>query len=163
MRDLKSYVTVKRLIAEQTLTSSPSAVVIDRGSTNSNLYEGIVLAMHVGAGGITFSGTNNIALKLEESDDNSTWANVTAASSVIRSPVTAAAGAPTFGQDPDANGYVRLINAAHASADTDPFTCAYVGNKRYLRVTIAFNGTHGTGTLVGLYGVLGYPSNLPAA
>lgn len=163
MRDLKSHVTVKRLIAEASVTTSPTAVVIDRGSTNSNLYEGIVLAMHVGAGGITFTGANLIALKLEDSDDNVTFANVTAASSVVRSPVTAAAGGSTFGQDPDSNGYVRLINAAHASADTDPFTCAYVGNKRYLRVTIVFGGTHGSGTLVGLYGVLGFPSQIPAA
>ena len=161
MRDLKSHVTVKRLIAEATVTTSPTAVVIDRGSVNSNLYEGMVFAMHVGAGGITFTGTNLIALKLEDSDDGTTYANVTTAASVVRSSATA--GTTQFGQDPDSNGYVRLINAAKAAADTDPFTIADVGNKRYVRATIFFGGTHGTGTLVGLYAVLGFPSQIPAA
>jgi hypothetical protein len=167
MRNMGAYITPKRLIAEATVTASPTAVVIDRSNTNNNKYDAIELAMHVGAGGITFTGVNFIALKLEDSDDGSTYANVVMPtngnSPVVRSLVTAAAGAPTFGQDPDSNGYVRLINAAKAAADTDPFGCSYIGDKRYLRVTIVMGGTHSTGTLVGLYAVLGFPLLLPAA
>jgi hypothetical protein len=167
MRNMGAYITPKRLIAEATLTATPTAVVIDRSNTNNNKYDAIELAFFAGAGGITFSGTNFLALKLEDSDDGSTYANVVMPtngnSPVVRSLVTAAAGAPTFGQDPDSNGYVRLINAAKAAADTDPFGVSYIGDKRYLRASIVFGGTHGTGTLVGLYAVLGFPLLLPAA
>ena len=168
MRNMGAYITPKRLIAEATLTATPTAVVIDRSNTNNNKYDAVEFAFHAGAGGITFSNTNFLALKLEDSDDGSTYANVIMPtnggnSPVIRSLVTAAAGAPTFGQDPDSNGYVRFINAAKAAADTDPFGCSYVGDKRYIRASIVFGGTHGTGTLVGLYAILGFPLLLPAA
>ena len=161
MRDLGSYLTVKRLIAEAVVTTSPTAVTIDRGNTNSNLYEGITLAFYAGAGGITFTGVNYIALKLEESDDNSTFTAVTAAGSVVLGLGNLTG--VNFGQAPDSNGFVRLINAAKAGADTDPFKVSYVGNKRYLRVTIVFGGTHGTGTNVSLWAALGFPQQLPTA
>jgi hypothetical protein len=159
MRNLSSTIKPKRLIAETTATSSPTAVVIDRGSTNSRIWEALMLAMHVGAGGITFSGTNYLALKLEDSDDNSTYAAVTSASAIVFGAENPAG--TNFAQAPDANGFVRLINAAHASADSDPFRVDYVGGKRYLRVTVVFGGTHSTGTLVGLWAVLGYPNIAP--
>jgi hypothetical protein len=160
MRNLSSIIKPKRLIAETTATSSPSAVTIDRGSTNSRIWESLMLAMHVGAGGITFSGTNYLALKLEDSDDNSTYAAVTSASAVVFGAENPAG--TNFAQAPDASGFVRLINAAHASADSDPFRVDYVGAKRYLKSTIVFGGTHGTGTLVGLWAVLGHPNIMPA-
>jgi len=160
MRSIGSLVTPKRLIGEATVTASPSSVTIDRGSTNNNLYEAIELAMYVGAGGITFTSTNYIALKLEDSDDNSTFTAVTSSSSVLQYTTNANI---TFSQSPDSNGFVRLIASAKASADTDPFSVGYVGGKRYLRVTIVFGGTHSTGTNVGLWAVLGLPQSLPAA
>lgn len=159
MRDLGSYITIKRIYNEVIRTATPTAVVIDRGGSNSNLYEGVVLGFYAGIGGITFDGSNNIALKLEDSDDNVTFANVTAAGSVVLGMGNLAG--VNYGQVPDANGYVRLINTAKAAVDTDPFKVAYVGNKRYLRPTIVFTGTHGTGTIVGLNAVLGFPQQLP--
>ncbi|TDX61934.1 hypothetical protein EDE12_11235 [Methylosinus sp. sav-2] len=158
MRNLSSIIKPKRLVAEATLTSSASAVVIDRGNTNSRIWEAIQLAFHVGAGGITFSGTNYLALKLRESDDNSTF-NVVGANTILFGAENPAGTA--FAQVPDTNGFVRLINAAKAAADTDPFRVDYVGSKRYLEATITFGGTHGAGTLVGLWAVLGYPNIMP--
>jgi hypothetical protein len=160
MRELGAYFTGKRLIAEAVVTTSPAAVVIDRASTNSRLFDGVALLMHVGAGGITFTGANYIALKMEESDDNSTYNVVTAPDIKLGDSVIAAA--PWFGQAPDSNGFVRLINAAHGTADADPFKVSYVGEKRYLRAQIVLGGTHSTGTLVGLYGILGFPELMPA-
>lgn len=161
MRDIGSYITVKRLLAEATLTASSSAVVINRGTANSQRSEAITFAMHVGAGGITFSGSNYIALKLEDSDDGSTYAVLNSASQIV---LGRNSDATQFGgQAPDSDGFVRLIGAAHASADVDPFKVSYVGNKAYVRATIVFGGTHGAGTLVGLYAVLGHPDILPAA
>jgi hypothetical protein len=159
MRNLSSIIKPKRLIAEATLTATPSAVVIDRGNTNSRVWEALMLAFHVGAGGITFDATNYLALKLEDSDDGATYANVTNANSVVFGAENKAGTA--FAQAPDSNGFVRLINAAKASADSDPFRVDYVGAKRYLRVTPVFGGTHGTGTLIGLWAILGYPNNAP--
>ncbi len=158
MRDFGSHVTLKRLIAEATNTTSPAAIVIDRATVNNNLYDGIALAMFVGAGGITFTPTNYLALKLEGSDDNASYANAGAGETVLGPN----AGAPG-GQAPDGNGFVRLITSAKASADTDPFKVSYVGNKRYVRATIVFGGTHSSGTLTGLWAALGYPGSMPAA
>ncbi len=168
MRDIGSYITLKRLVAEAVLTASATPIVIDRGTTNNQRSEAITFGFFVGAGGIVFTGVNFIALKLEESDDNVTYNNLTAA------PVSPGGGGaivlgrnsdPTQfgGQQPDANSYVRLITAAHATADVDPFKVSYVGNKRYVRATVTFGGAHVTGTLVGLWGVLGWPDILPAA
>jgi hypothetical protein len=166
MRQIGSIITVKRLIAEQTLTATPTAVVVDRGNTNNRLYDALEFNFFAGAGGITFTGTNFLALKLEDSDDNVTFANVTPPTIgnplAARSIVSGLSGAPFFGQDPDANGYVRLINAAKAAADADPFSVDYIGHKQFVRASIVFGGTHATGTLVGLYAVLGYPNILPA-
>jgi hypothetical protein len=158
MLDLASHIYLKRLIAESVVTTSPTAFVIDRLS--GNVYEGIAVGMHIGAGGITFTGTNYIALKFEDCDDNSSWLPVTSANSVT---LGANSGSSNFGQSPDANGFVRLINAVKASADTDPFKVGYIGNRRYLRVTIVLGGTHATGTLVGAWAVLGRSQYLPAA
>jgi hypothetical protein len=159
MRNLSSIIKPKRLIAEATLTATPTAVVIDRANTNSRVWEAIQLAFHVGAGGITFNATNYLALKLEDSDNNSTYANVTNAAAVVFGAENPAG--TNFAQAPDSNGFVRLINAAHASADSDPFRVDYVGSKQYVRASIVFGGTHATGTLVGLWAVLGYPNIAP--
>lgn len=158
MRDLGSYITVKRLVPEATNTTSPAAVVIDRATVNANLYEGIALAMYAGAGGITFTGTNFLALKLEDSDDGVTYANVSAGSTL-----PGANAAASGGQAPDQNGYVRLLTSAKGSADGDPFKISYVGNRRFVRATIVYGGTHASGTLAGLWGVLGFGANLPVA
>lgn len=158
MRDMNPDITPLRLIAEAIVTTSPTAVVIDRVSQN-NIYDGLALFMHVGAGGITFNGANYIALKLEDSDDNATYANVDA------TDVNYGAANPigtNFAQAVDVNGFVRLINAAKGSADATPFKVSYVGNKRYVRATPVLGGTHATGTLVGLSGVLGFPRLIPA-
>jgi hypothetical protein len=166
MRQIGSIITVKRLIGEQTLTTTPTAVVIDRGATNNRIYDALDFHFWVGAGGITFSATNFLALKLEDSDDNVTYANVTTPTIgnplAVRSLISGAAGAPFFGQDPDANGYVRLINAAKAGADADPFSVDYIGHKQFARASIVFGGTHATGTPVSLWATLGYPNILPA-
>jgi hypothetical protein len=161
MRNLSSVIKPKRLIAEATLTSSPSAVVIDRASSNNRIWEALQLAFHVGAGGITFTGANFIALKIEDSDDGSTYANLTNAASIVFGSENPSGA--NFAQAPDANGYVRLINAAKASADADPFRVDYIGSKRYLRVTPVFGGIHATGTLVGLWANLGFPNIMPVA
>jgi hypothetical protein len=158
MRDFGSHVTIKRLIPEATSTSSPAAVVIDRGTVNNNLYEGITFAMFVGAGGITFTPTNYLALKLEDSDDGITFANVVSGETLLGPN----AGAPG-GQPPDANGFVRLLTGAKGAADTDPFKVSYVGSRRYVRATIVYGGTHSAGTLAGLWAALGFPGSMPAA
>lgn len=158
MRDLGSYITVKRLIPEATNTTSPAAVVIDRATVNANVFDGMTFAMYAGAGGITFTATNFLALKLEDSDDGVTYGNVIAGSALL-----GANAATPGGQAPDPNGYVRLLTSAKGSADTDPFKVSYVGNKRYIRATIVYGGTHATGTTVGLWGVLGFGANLPSA
>lgn len=92
------------------------------------------LLLHIGVGGISFSGTNKIEFVLTHSDDGTTYVNVTD-DDVIKD---------AFAPASIANGIVRALTAAHAAADVQKL--GYIGGKRYLKLQADFSGTHGTGT-----------------
>jgi hypothetical protein len=146
MRDLVSRVAISSPHFPAVLTATPSAVTVDRRG-----YESVTFAVDTGAGGITFTGTNKIEWTMTESDDGSTWTNVTTGS------VRGAAGT----EPAITNGIVEAYTSAKAAASTTEY--GYVGDKRYVRLTPVFGGTHSTGTLVGTKAVLGHPANSPAA
>jgi hypothetical protein len=89
------------------------------------------IALAVGVGGITFSGTNKIEYVLTHSDAESSGFTAVTQGDVVG--VTVAAG-----------GIVRSLVAAH----TDPSVTliGYRGGKPFLRLLADFSGTHGTGT-----------------
>ena len=113
------------LIAPAIYTADTTPVSVDCAG-----YDGATVCLVIGAGGITFSGTNKIEFVLEHSEDNSTWANVTTADMI---GVTIASG-----------GIIRALVAAKAAADVVLYR--YKGPRQYLRLTADFSGTHGTGT-----------------
>ena len=100
-------------------------------------YGAATLLLHIGVGGITFSGSNKIEFVLTHSDDNSTYANVTD-DDVIKDSLAPAT---------ITSGIVRSLVAAHAAATIQKL--GYVGGKRYLKLLADFSGTHGTGTPIG--------------
>lgn len=124
------------LIANATYGADSTPVAVDCAGYNAAIIE-----LAIGVGGITFSGTNKIEFVLEHSDDNSTWANVTTAD-MIGVTVT--------------DGIIRSLVAAKAAADVAFY--AYQGNRRYLRLTADFSGTHGTGTPIAATIIRGNPT-----
>lgn len=127
MKDMHSQVSVDTLIAAAVLSADNTPAAVDLAGFNS---AEILLA--IGAGGITFSGTNKIEFKLTHSDDDSTYTDVATADML---GVTVASG-----------GIIKSLIAAHAAGASYRF--GYKGGKRYLKLLADFSGTHGTGTAV---------------
>ncbi len=114
-------------------------VVLDADNTPAAIdligYHAALLLLCVGAGGITFSGSNKVEFKLTHSDDDITYAAVADADVVMGQNADASVGT---------GGIVKSLIAAHASADVT--VVGYRGSKRYLKVLADFTGTHGVGT-----------------
>lgn len=108
-------------------------------------YGAAALLLHIGVGGITFSGTNKIEFILTHSDDDTTYTAVT------DDDVLKDANAPAA----ITNGIVRSLIAAHAAATIQKL--GYVGGKRYVKLLADFSGTHGTGTPIAAVVVRGRP------
>lgn len=142
MKDMHSNVAVATLIGAATLAADNTPAAVDLLGFNS---AEIVLA--IGAGGITFSGTNKIEFKLTHSDDDSTYSAVTTDDML---GVTVADG-----------GIIKSLVAAHAAAAS--YRYGYKGGKRYLKLLADFSGTHATGTPVAATVVKGSPSVAPVA
>ena len=117
------------------VTATPTPVSIDLFDFGSCNFE-----MFAGAGGITFTGSNKIEFKVEESEDGTTWNNAADDALILDPGATA----------PGGTGIARALIAAKGAADTVIPTVGYRGKKRYARCTPVFSGTHGVGTLVGV-------------
>jgi hypothetical protein len=142
MKDLHSGVSVATLIGAAVLSADNTPVSVDRAG-----FEGVEIVLAIGAGGITFSGTNKIEFVLTHSDDDSTYTNV--------------ADADLLGVSGTANGIIKALTAAHASPASYRF--GYKGGKRYLKLLADFSGTHGTGTAMAATAILGAPLVAPTA
>lgn len=105
-------------------------------------FDGATVALAIGVGGITFSGTNKIEFVLEHSNDGSSWAAVTTADMI---------GVTVTG-----SGIIRSLVAAKAAADVVFYR--YQGPRQFLRLTADFSGTHGTGTGISATLIRGNPA-----
>jgi hypothetical protein len=143
MRDLVNSLAAAVLIPAATYAADNTPAAVDLLG-----FEGAMIAIHVGVGGITFDGTNKVEFKLTHSDDDSTYAAVTDAD---------VQGVDSVG----AGGIVKSLIAAHAAADITKI--GYVGGKRYLKMLADFSGTHGTGTPIAAEVIKGYSRYWPAA
>jgi len=140
-RDLHSNLSTQVLIAPAVVSADTTPVSVDLRE-----FQAVMLMLYIGVGGITFSGTNKVEFVVEHSNDGSTWAAVAQADIV---GATVATG-----------GIVRSLIAAKAAADVQEMS--YVGGRRYVRCTADFSGTHGTGTMIGMFAILGRPNLSPA-
>ncbi|UOF83031.1 hypothetical protein [Caudoviricetes sp.] len=114
----------------------PAVRTTDVNGTGVDLrdFDGAMVNFHVGAPGITLDASNRIELKIEESDDDSTY--------------TAVADVDTLGA---VSGGVATGTAAILIANASASKCiqiGYRGNKRYIRAVVDMVGTHGTGTAI---------------
>jgi hypothetical protein len=142
MRDIHSSMSVATLIGAATLAADNTPAAVDLLG-----FEGAEILLGIGAGGITFSGTNKVEFKLTHSDDDSTYSDVTTAD--------------MLGVTVSGSGIIKSLVAAHAAAASYRF--GYIGGKRYLKLLADFSGTHGTGTPIAAIVVKGAPQSEPCA
>lgn len=141
MREQSNSLKIVSAIAPAVYAADTTPVVIDRLGNASATF-----VIHVGAGGITFTGTNKIEFVLEDSYDGTTWNKVPAAQIV----------GPDLTTD---DGIVLALKTAHAAATVTKV--GYIGDARYMRLTGDFGGTHGTGTPLSAEVILGRPAQYP--
>lgn len=141
MREQSNSLKVITAIAPAAYSADTTPVAIDRVGFGS-----VTFAIHVGVGGISFSGTNKIEFVLEESYDGEDWTDVLASDIV---------GPDLMADD----GIVLALKAAHAAATVTKF--GYIGNARYVRLTADFSGTHGTATPFSAVAIMGRPAHAP--
>ena len=143
MRDIISNIAVVEAIPPAAYAADNAPAAIDlRG------FDAAMLAIHVGVGGITFSGTNKVEFKLTHSEDDATYSAVT---------LDDVQGLDSVG----AGGIVRSLIAAHAAPSIT--RVGYVGNKRFLKLLADFSGTHGTATPLSATVVKGHARERPVA
>lgn len=106
-------------------------------------FEGVTVEFNIGAEGVTLSGTDKIVLKVEESDDDSSW--------------SATVAGDTIGEE--SAGIVKTLDDNAEAPAT--YRVAYVGAKRYVRGVLDYSGTHGTGTPTSCNVVLTSPRHAP--
>jgi hypothetical protein len=142
MRDLISHIGLVNVITPAVLAADNTPVAIDLAG-----YYSAALLIHVGAGGITFNGTNKVEFKVTHSDDDSTYDAVTASD--------------IQGASVGAGGIVYALTAAHP--DPTITKVGYIGNKRFFKVLADFSGTHGTGTPIAAMVIKGNARHEPVA
>lgn len=123
-------------LAPASRTADANGTVVDLAG-----YEGAVIVFDVGAEGITLSGTDKIALKVEHGD----LAN---GSDMVAVPVGDLIGE-------ESAGVVKTLDdVAEAPAI---YAVSYIGAKRYVRAVADYSGTHGAGTVIAAHVVKGAP------
>lgn len=134
MRDFHRNIKTVQALDPALTTGARTGAPID--GQGFQAVEHIVL---FGASGDTLSGTLKTDVKLEASEDGSTWSPVADAKAVSGGPVSAA-------------GVFATVDAA-AKAQT-AYRIGYLGNARYSRISLALTGTHTNGTPVAAIAVL---------
>jgi hypothetical protein len=147
MRDLISHFGNALALGPAVLTADTTSSAIDLQG-----FDSAVVNILVGIGGITFSTVNKIEFTITHSKDNVTY------DPVVASDVRLGAGADA---SVGTGGIVRSLVAAHAAPTA--VKIGYIGDRRYLKVTADFSGTHGTGTPVCVNVVKGHAQSEPVA
>lgn len=140
MREQSNSLKIVTAVAPGAYAAGVAPVTIDRQGFASATF-----AIHVGAGGITFTGTNKIEFVLEDSYDGEDWNDVPPKDVV--------------GLDLTADGIVLALKTAHAAPTVTKF--GYIGDARYVRLTPDFSGTHGTPTPLSAVAIFGRPAHAP--
>lgn len=133
MQDLSNNINPAVSIINAVKTAAANGTGVDLQG-----YEGATVLVDVGAEGDTLSSSVHFEISLEESDDDSTYTDVTQAG-IVDGTITAG------------GIFLKLDGTAGGNPDTTGgiFRVEYVGGKRYIRVVLAKTGTHSNGTPIG--------------
>lgn len=137
MKDLYHNVLVTQVLNPAIATTAKTSSTIDVQGFNS-----MSVVFAVGQSGDTLSGSLYWTLKLQHSDDDSSYSDVGAAD-LISAASTA------------------VINAA--SLDEAAYSFGYAGAKRYIRAVATPTGTHTNGTPLGVVALRGNAAYSPVA
>ncbi len=140
MRDMHTQIAIDTAIGNATLTADNTPVAIDLSG-----FKSAEIVIAVGAGGITFTGTNKIEFKLQHSEDGTTYTDVVDLDMI---GLTVATG-----------GIIKSLVTAQAAPAV--FRFGYKGNRRWLKLLADFSGTHGVGTPIAAFVVKGTPRVVP--
>ena len=144
MRDLISNLGVKIAIPSASYDADNTPAAIDlRG------FDSAVFAIHVGVGGITFTGSNKVEFKLTHADTADGEYTAVTADDVQ--------GVDSVGT----GGIVKTLNAAHAAATVTKV--GYIGGKPFAKLLADFSGTHVAATPIGATVILSHPRTAPVA
>lgn len=135
MRDLYRNVMVTQHFNPAVSTVTRTSSTIDLQGFNS---ANVVFA--IGQAGDTLSGTVYWTLKVQHSDDDVSYTDVTAADLSNSSATT-------------------VVDSS--SKDKTAYGFGYLGNKRYLKGVATPTGTHSVGTPIGILALRGTPSYSP--
>lgn len=144
MREMHSVLSPAVLIAPAVLAADNTPAVVDLAQ-----FDAAMILLQIGAGGITFTGTNKIEFVLSHGD------------TAVAGEHTPVAQADVGGVTVTGSGIVRALTAAKAAADVTEIS--YLGTKRYLSLLADFSGTHGTGTGIAATVLRGFPLSAPVA
>ena len=135
MRDLYHNVAVSQPLNPVNSTATKTSSTIDLQGFNS-----LEVLFCLGTAGDTLSGSVYWTLKLQDSDDDSTYADVAAANLLN--------GAATV-----------VVNSMSLDETVVPF--GYNGGKRYVKAVATPTGTHTNGTPIGVIALRGTASIRP--
>lgn len=135
---------------KHTQVLDPAAVTADVNCASVDLlgYGSCAFYVLVGESGDTLSESVKIELEIEDSDDNSTFAD--AADTDITNTVSGTN-----------DGCFAVIDAA--AEDDAVYMTEYRGSSRYARVVVNVTGTHSNGTPIGVLAVRGQPQTMPVS
>ena len=131
---------------DQVVDPAAATVDADGASVDMKDYNSVAFYALVGATGDTLDADNYILLELEDSADNSSFANV--ADADMTNSVTGATV-----------GTFAKINAA--AEDDAVYMTEYHGGARYVRPVINVVGTHTNGTPIGILALRAGAGRLP--
>lgn len=135
MRDIYHNIAASQPLNPVVSTSTKTSSAIDLKGYNS-----LEVLFCVGLSGDTLSGSVYWTLKLQESDDDSTYTDV-AAADLLNGSATS------------------VINSSSLDETVVPF--GYKGGKRYIKAVATPTGTHTNGTPIGVVALRGNPSIVP--
>jgi hypothetical protein len=124
MRDTYHNVLVTQHLNPVVSTATKTSSAIDLQGFNS-----CSVVFPMGLSGDTLSGSVYWTLKLQHSDDDSVYSDVTAS---------------------DVHDGAATIVVDSSAEDEMPYSFGYAGNKRYLKAVATPTGTHTNGTPIGM-------------
>lgn len=135
MRDLYHNVLATQVLHPVVSTATKTSSTIDLLGYNS---ANVVFA--IGLAGDTLSGSVYWTLKLQHSDDDSSYSDTAAA-------------------DISSGSATSVVNSM--SLDETAYSFGYIGSKRYLKAVATPTGTHSNGTPIGIVALRGTPAYRP--
>ncbi len=135
MRDIYHNILVSQHLSPVVSSTTKTSTAIDLKG-----YNGAEVVFAIGQSGDTLSGSVYWTLKLQHSDDDSTYTDAVAA---------------------DLNSSSLTVTVNSSSLDRTAYSFGYQGTKRYLKAVATPTGTHTNGTPIGIIALRSDASYVP--